>query len=285
MKNDYTTNSRYITHTIAFWKVGRIHFLISGVKGLSVLSYCEWSSEALIPCTSRGYYIFPFPPTLPLAEKRCLQCYRSMLIFYRSFPLQINWLRFTDVHLTPYRREKWKSPIVWHKMQVTLLFYDVSRVEERVLFLLQSSTIEPHEHSVSTHETNMELNDLMFLGTEKSAYKPIWVVRLQIRPSAMWDCLSKFKKWEDLSRYFQAVNVQEDTIDRASWSWSVAILPEVCCFSSLNQAHQGAILIFAPTSGNVISVARLTGSEAWIGGSFWREQSISHTSRDDNERS
>ena len=110
-----TTNSRYITHTIAFWKVGRIHFLSSGVKGSSVLSYCEWSSEALIPCTSRGYYIFPLPPTLPLAEKLCLQCYRSMLIFYRSFPLQINWLRFTDVHLTPYRRENWKSPIVWHK--------------------------------------------------------------------------------------------------------------------------------------------------------------------------
>ena len=35
MKSDYTTNSRYITHTIAFWKVGRIHFLSSGVKGLS----------------------------------------------------------------------------------------------------------------------------------------------------------------------------------------------------------------------------------------------------------
>ena len=35
MKSDYTTNSCYITHTIAFWKVGRIHFLSSGVKGLS----------------------------------------------------------------------------------------------------------------------------------------------------------------------------------------------------------------------------------------------------------
>ena len=35
MKSDYTTNSRYITHTIAFWKVGRIHFLSSGVNGLN----------------------------------------------------------------------------------------------------------------------------------------------------------------------------------------------------------------------------------------------------------
>ena len=34
MKSDYTTNSCYITHTIALWKVGRIHFLSSGVKGL-----------------------------------------------------------------------------------------------------------------------------------------------------------------------------------------------------------------------------------------------------------
>ena len=38
MKSDYTTNSRYITHTIAFWKVGRIHFLSSGVKGLTHIS-------------------------------------------------------------------------------------------------------------------------------------------------------------------------------------------------------------------------------------------------------
>ena len=35
MESDYTTNSRYITHTIAFWKVGRIHFLSSGVNGLT----------------------------------------------------------------------------------------------------------------------------------------------------------------------------------------------------------------------------------------------------------
>ena len=35
MKGDYTTNSYYITHTIAFWKVGRIHLLSSGVKGLN----------------------------------------------------------------------------------------------------------------------------------------------------------------------------------------------------------------------------------------------------------
>ena len=35
MKGDYTTNSHYITHTIAFWKVGRIHILSSGVEGLT----------------------------------------------------------------------------------------------------------------------------------------------------------------------------------------------------------------------------------------------------------
>ena len=41
MKSDYITNSRYITHTIAFWKVGRIHFLSSGVKGLKLLVYSQ----------------------------------------------------------------------------------------------------------------------------------------------------------------------------------------------------------------------------------------------------
>ena len=41
MKSDYTTNSRYITHTIAFWKVGRIHFLSSGVEGLIYKENCK----------------------------------------------------------------------------------------------------------------------------------------------------------------------------------------------------------------------------------------------------
>ena len=43
MKSDYTTNSRYITHTVAFWKVGRIHFLSSGVKGLKDNKHRNWS--------------------------------------------------------------------------------------------------------------------------------------------------------------------------------------------------------------------------------------------------
>ena len=37
MKGDYTTNSRYITRTIAFWKVGRMYFLSVGVKELNQL--------------------------------------------------------------------------------------------------------------------------------------------------------------------------------------------------------------------------------------------------------
>ena len=51
MKSDYTTNSRYITHTIAFWKVGRIHFLRSGVKGLSS---CFWAFYFLFPQSRWG---------------------------------------------------------------------------------------------------------------------------------------------------------------------------------------------------------------------------------------
>ena len=46
MKSDYTTNSRYITHTITFWKVGRIHFLSSGVKGLTLfISQCKCAHQ------------------------------------------------------------------------------------------------------------------------------------------------------------------------------------------------------------------------------------------------
>ena len=55
MKSDYTTNSRYITHTIAFWKVGRIHFLSSGVKGLTLKMKTSYESglECLILSSNR----------------------------------------------------------------------------------------------------------------------------------------------------------------------------------------------------------------------------------------
>ena len=33
MKDDYTTNSQYITYTFSFRKVGRMYFLSLGVKG------------------------------------------------------------------------------------------------------------------------------------------------------------------------------------------------------------------------------------------------------------
>ena len=60
MKSDYTTNSHYITHAIAFWKVGRIHFLSSAVKGLkhSCLQYiilcrvCDLSHAVLHVCVT-----------------------------------------------------------------------------------------------------------------------------------------------------------------------------------------------------------------------------------------
>ena len=52
MKSDYTTNSRYITHTIAFWKVGRIHFLSSGVKGK-----CGMPRAHIFACVSLAFSI------------------------------------------------------------------------------------------------------------------------------------------------------------------------------------------------------------------------------------
>ena len=36
MKDDYTTNSHYRTHTFLFRKVGRMYFLTLGVKGLKL---------------------------------------------------------------------------------------------------------------------------------------------------------------------------------------------------------------------------------------------------------
>ena len=35
MKNDYTTNSHYLTYTFSLWKVGRMYFLSAGVKELT----------------------------------------------------------------------------------------------------------------------------------------------------------------------------------------------------------------------------------------------------------
>ena len=37
MRDDYTTNSHYLTHTFLFRKVRRMYFLSLGVKGVSVL--------------------------------------------------------------------------------------------------------------------------------------------------------------------------------------------------------------------------------------------------------
>ena len=42
MRDDYTTNSHCLTHTIALQKVERMHFLSSGVKGLIIY----WCSDA-----------------------------------------------------------------------------------------------------------------------------------------------------------------------------------------------------------------------------------------------
>ena len=33
MKDDYATNSHYLTYTVSVWKVGRMYFLNLGVKG------------------------------------------------------------------------------------------------------------------------------------------------------------------------------------------------------------------------------------------------------------
>ena len=35
MKDDYTTNPRYLTYTFSLYKVGRMYFVSSGVKGLN----------------------------------------------------------------------------------------------------------------------------------------------------------------------------------------------------------------------------------------------------------
>ena len=66
MKSDYTTNSRYITHTIAFWKVGRIHFLSSGVKGLSPRGFSEnLANKNLTPLLILLLKNSPPPPPPP----------------------------------------------------------------------------------------------------------------------------------------------------------------------------------------------------------------------------
>ena len=84
MKSDYTTNSHYITHTIAFWKVGRIHFLRSGVKGLMfllVLSSCH-GRYRYFRC--RAHCIF----TAVVTTWSCLCCRRDLChhrLYYRCW--------------------------------------------------------------------------------------------------------------------------------------------------------------------------------------------------------
>ena len=38
MKDDYTTNPHYLTYTFSLYKVGRMYFVSSGVKGLTQVS-------------------------------------------------------------------------------------------------------------------------------------------------------------------------------------------------------------------------------------------------------
>ena len=55
MKDDYTTNSHYLTHTFLFRKVERMYFLNLGVKGLKVtgLVYSCLRFSSLL-CSSSG---------------------------------------------------------------------------------------------------------------------------------------------------------------------------------------------------------------------------------------
>ena len=41
MKDDYNTNSHYLTYTFLFRKVGRMYFLNLGVKGLNIIFQIE----------------------------------------------------------------------------------------------------------------------------------------------------------------------------------------------------------------------------------------------------
>ena len=62
MKDDYTTNSHYLTYTFLFRKVGRMYFLILGVKGLiepsDVNTLCEQHKYRLfvLQCASGFIY-------------------------------------------------------------------------------------------------------------------------------------------------------------------------------------------------------------------------------------
>ena len=70
------------THTIAFWKVGRIHFLSSGVKGLihNILVYRALRSWAPV-CHVVGVWSLPTPsPPVQPGSKLLLWCISVQLV-------------------------------------------------------------------------------------------------------------------------------------------------------------------------------------------------------------
>ena len=48
MKDDYTTNSRYLTYTFLSRKVGRVYFLNLGMKGCGLARRCAWFLSRLV---------------------------------------------------------------------------------------------------------------------------------------------------------------------------------------------------------------------------------------------
>ena len=80
MKDDYTTNSRYLTHTSPLQKVGRMYFLNLGVKGL-IINFCQ-HIDAIAQ-------LAPVPACHPMREMHTTLTEKTWNLIYEV--LRRNW--------------------------------------------------------------------------------------------------------------------------------------------------------------------------------------------------
>ena len=125
MKSDYTTNSCYITHTIAFWKVGRIHFLSSGVKGLKVTSWPDRCPSRLCSQThilastgsDRSIVLYDMRGSAPL--RKVVMAMRSNTVAWNPLEAFVFTVANEDSNLYTYDMRRMDHPVNVHKDHVS----------------------------------------------------------------------------------------------------------------------------------------------------------------------
>ena len=143
MKDDYTTNSHYLTYIFPFRKVWRIYVLNLGVKGLIPC----W--EPLVPRANLEYRLLRIQSRLWIARCQARSHHGCVCCFYRSTELPVSWSRHCIIcTLTEFCTETWSlRTFCWEKeaqWSCVILGKDVWPIEQKKCRLDLVSSITLH---------------------------------------------------------------------------------------------------------------------------------------------